>query len=134
MYKEVRNFIKIKSLFDILTKREQGTIVKKIYVYSCEYRVRRIEFFDLKGQAAARAELDKYTEVSEGFFVPTWIEVTTYDRNNAEDPLGITLNLRSIRPAKMTKALRSHLFGHPQPQGFKYVYKVVNGKWIEQAQ
>jgi hypothetical protein len=120
--------------FDILTKREQGTIVKKIYVYSCEYRVRRIEFFDSNGQVAARAELDKYTEVSEGFSVPALIKVTTYARNNAEDPLGITLNLRSIRPAKMTEALRSHLFGHPQPKGFKYVYRVVNGKWIEQAQ
>lgn len=120
--------------FDILTKREQGKIVKKIYIYSCEYRVRRIEFFDSNGQVAARAELDKYTEVSEGFLVPALIKVTTYAPHDAEDSLGITLNLRSIKPAEITEALRSHLFGHPQPQGFKQVYKVVNGKWIEQAQ
>ena len=119
--------------FDILTKREQGAIVKRIYIYSCEYRVRRIEFFDSDGQVAALAELDKYTEVSEGFLVPGLIKVTTHGRNGAEDSLGITLNLRPVKPAKITEALRRHLFGRPRPQGFKYVYKVVNGQWIEQA-
>ena len=120
--------------FDILTKQEQGVTIKKIYIYSCDYRVRRIEFFDRNGRTAACAELEKYKEVSEGFFVPASIEVATYAQDNAEDSLGITLDLKSIKPAEITKQRRNLLLSHRLPRGLKTIYRVIDGKWIEQPQ
>ncbi|MHC4426348.1 MAG: hypothetical protein ACYSYV_09650 [Planctomycetota bacterium] len=120
--------------FDILEKRERGVTTKKIYIYSCEYQVRRIEFFDQEGQAVASAELGKYKEVSEGFSVPALIRVTTHAPDNAEDSLSITLDLKSIKPAEITERRRELLFKRRPPRGFKHVRKIVNGKWIEEPQ
>ena len=117
--------------FDILTRRDRGAVTKKIYVYSCEYQVSKIELFDSKGQVAACAELDSYEEVSEGFYVPAWIEVTTFTQDEARDPLTITLRLKSIASSKEWPGV---IFKRPPPRGFKNVGGVVNGKWIEQPQ
>lgn len=120
--------------FDILTKQEQGVVTKKMYIYGCDYRVRRIEFFDAKGQVVARAELEDYREVSNGFFVPAVMRVTTWGRDHTEDSLSITLNPGSIKPVKITEPLRKNLFERRPPQGFKHVSRIVNGKWIEEPQ
>jgi hypothetical protein len=117
--------------FDILTKRERGLITKKIHIFSCDYRVRKTEFFDTKGRAIASAELDRYKEVSEGFFVPALIKVTTFARNDDEDPFSITLNLTSIKSYKKWPSL---LFERREPKGFKHVGRIANGKLIEQPQ
>ncbi len=117
--------------FDILTRRDRGAVTKKIHIYSCEYQVSKIELFDTKGQVAACAELDSYEEVSEGFYVPAWIRVTTYTQDEARDPLTITLKLNSIKSHEKWADI---IFKRPLPKGFKNVGVVVNGKWIEQPQ
>ena len=117
--------------FDILTRRDRGAVTKKIYIYSCECHVSKIELFDSKGQVAARAELDSYEEVSAGFWVPAWIQVTTFTQDEARDPLTITLRLKSIQASKKWPGI---IFKRPPPRGFKNVGVVVNGKWIEQPQ
>jgi len=120
--------------FDILSKREHGVITKKIYVYSCDYRVRRIEFFDSKGRPVAGAELDKYEEVSDGFFVPSVIEVTSQGQKT-EDSFSITISLQSIKPAEITEQRRTALFRRQDnPRGFKHVRQIIGGKWIEEPQ
>jgi len=120
--------------YDIIAQHRQDVVIKKIYVYSCDYRVRKIEFFNRDGQAVAGAELDKYKEVSDGFFIPSLIKVTTYARDTGESSFSITLDLKSIKPATITEPLRNILFKHTPPRGFKNVYRIVNGKWIEQNQ
>jgi len=120
--------------FDVLTKQEQGVITRRIYVYSCDYRIRKIEFFGADGRVAARAELDDYREVSNGFFVPATIKVATQGRDRKEDSLNITLNPGSIKPVEMAEAQRKYLFERRPPQGFKHVNRIVNGKWIEEPQ
>ena len=120
--------------YDIIAKREHGVVIKKIYVLSCDYRARRIEFFNRDGQAVAGAELDRYKEVSDGFFIPSLIKVTTYARETGKSSFSITLDLKSIKPATITEPRRIALFKLPQPRGFKNVYRIVNGKWIEQDQ
>lgn len=120
--------------FDILIKKERGVTVKKICIYSCDYRVRKIEFFDQNGRAIANAELDRYKEVSEGFFVPTLIKVITYAPNTTEESLSFTLNLRSIKPSEFSEQRRNFLFNYKQPRGFKHIYRIVDGRWIEQSQ
>ena len=120
--------------YDIISKRQQDVVVKKIYVYSCDYRVRKIEFFNREGQVVAGAELDKYKEVSDGFFTPSLIKVTTFAQESGESSLSITLDLNSIKPATISEPRRNVLFKLPQPRGFKKVYRIVNGKWFEQDQ
>jgi hypothetical protein len=120
--------------YDILAKREHDVVIKKIYVFSCDYRARRIEFFNREGQTVADAELDKYKEVSDGFFIPSLIKVTTYAQDSGESSFSITLDLKSIKPATITEPRRNALFKLRQPRGIKNVYRIVNGKWIEQSQ
>ena len=120
--------------YDIISKRQQDVVIKKIYVYSCDYRVRKIEFFNREGQVVAGAELDKYKEVSDGFFTPSLIKVTTFAQETGESSLSITLDLNSIKPATITEPRRKLLFKHTQPKGITTVYRIVNGKWFEQDQ
>jgi len=118
--------------FDILTKRRRGVVIKKIYVYSCDYLVRKIEYFDADGQVAGVAELDKYKQVLEGFFVPAGIKIVKHADDNPEESLNITLDLKSIKPAKITDKQQNVLFNRPQPRGIKRLIRIVGGKWIEQ--
>jgi hypothetical protein len=119
--------------FDVLTKREGGVITKKVYIYACDYQIRQIDFFDSRGRPAARAKLDDYREVSQGFFVPASIEVTTEGRGGKQDAISIALSLAGIKPVKITPLQSKYLFEHRLPQGFKHIYRIVNGKWIEEA-
>jgi len=120
--------------YDIISKRQQDAVIKKIYIYSCDYRVRKIEFFNRDGQIVADAELDKYKEVSDGFFVPSLLKVTAYSEETGEITLSISLDLNSIKLEKMTEPKRNYLFKMPSQKGFTNIYRVVNGKWFKQAQ
>jgi hypothetical protein len=118
--------------FDILTKQQRGVITRKIHIYSCDYHVRKIEFFDSNGHAVARAELHNYMEVSPGFFVPTSIKVATQGRTSKQDSLSITLDLESIKPAEISEPLRHYLFERQPPRGIKHIRTLTNGKWVEE--
>lgn len=120
--------------FDVLTKRERGVVTKKIYVYSCDYLVRKIEYFDVYGQVAVVAELDKYKQVLEGFFVPASIKIIERADDNPKESLSITLDLKSIKSTKITAKQQNVLFNRPQPRGIKRVIRIVGGNWIEQPQ
>jgi hypothetical protein len=123
-----------KGPYDILTKRERGATTKKIYIFNCDYRVRKIEFFGSDGQVAAVAELDKYEQVSEGFFVPTLIKATTYSQGDREKPFTFTLELRRIRPTEIKEQQRNYLFTRRPAEGFKNVGRIVNGEWIDESE
>ena len=120
--------------YDIITKKQQDVVIKKIYIYSCDYRVRRIEFFNEDGVPVADAELDRYEEVSDGFSIPSLIKVTAYDEETGEASLTITLNLKSIKQATITGPRRKLLFKRFPQRGFQNIYRIINGKWIKQNQ
>lgn len=128
--------------FDILTKKEGGVTVKRIYIYCCEYRVRKIEYFDKDEQGIAVMELDNYKQVAEGFFVPTSIKISTFPNNaeratqNAERSGGefnLSISLDTIRPAN-EKEKKFRIVRDPNPKGFKHIYKIINGRQVEQNQ
>ena len=54
-------FLSNEGHFDILTLKTQDRIVKKIYIYSCDYRVRKIEYFYGKGSLSLVLELSNYS-------------------------------------------------------------------------
>lgn len=116
--------------YDVLAKQEDGVTTKKIHIWCCDYRARKIELFDSEGQAVASAELDRYQEVSQGFFVPALIRVTTFGKDEMEKPVTITINLTSIQPHEKWI---DRLFERPSRLApTMRVYRLVNGKLIEQ--
>jgi len=120
-------------VFDVLTKRnEQNGVIKKMYVYSCDYLVRRIEYFDANGQALVIAELGKYKEVSKGFFVPAVIKIVRRTDGDSEDSFKITLG--SVKPVNFSEKQKRLIFARPKPRGFKHIYKIIDGEMIEQPQ
>ncbi len=118
--------------FDVLTRRERGVVIKKIYIYSRDYLVKKIEYFDLQGKAMAYTELEGYREVSDGFFVPALIKIITYGQSKGKDSLNITLDLKFIGPKTITEGMQNFYFNRRPPQGFKHEYRIIGGKWIEQ--
>jgi hypothetical protein len=119
--------------FDVLTKQNRGVVIKKIHISKRGYRVGKIEYYDSNGQALALAELTDYKEVSEGYFVPASIKIIAYNQNVNAEPLGITLNLKSIKPKEFNERQKK-LFVRPPPQGFDHILKNEGGEWVEQRQ
>jgi len=120
-------------VFDVLTKRNgQGRIVKKVYIYNCDYRVFKIEYFNVDGEVMAIAELYKYKEMSEGFFVPRVIKIVTYTQEGREDSVIITL--KSVKPYKFDKKKQDVYFNRRKPKGFKHIYRIIDGHIIEQPE
>lgn len=119
---------------DVLTKQQGSTRTRKIYINNCDYLVRRIEYFDDDSRAVAVTELDKYKEISKDFFVPSVIKIVNLSEDGGEDLVSVTLNLKSIKPANFNDKQCDRLFTRPQPQGFKHIYKIVDGNIIEQPQ
>ncbi len=117
--------------FDVLTKRESGIEVKKIYINTCDYLVRRIEYFGGDdGRAIIVMELDKYEKISENFFVPGAVRIVNRAGGNKGDSVQITLG--SIKPMELTDKQRGRLFVRPEAQGLKHIYKIVDGNVVEQ--
>ncbi len=119
-------------VFDVLTRRGDRTVAgKRIHIYSCDYLVRKIEYLDMRGQAAVVAELDKYEQIRENFLVPTIVKIIQRGPSTAES-VTVTVTLTSVKSADFTDKLRSYLFSRPEPKGFKHIYRFLDGKVIEQ--
>ncbi|MHC4192546.1 MAG: hypothetical protein ACYSP9_00040 [Planctomycetota bacterium] len=118
--------------FDVLTQRDnQGGTVKKVYIFSCDYRVFKIEYFSEDGQLVADTELYKYKEVSEGCLVPRVIKIRTYDQEGRND--SIRLNLKSAKPHKFDDKKRQVIFTPPKREGYKHVYRIIDCRIIEES-
>jgi hypothetical protein len=118
--------------FDVLTKKENGVVTKKIYINTCDYSVRKIEYFNGDGRAAIVMVLGKYKEISKNFFVPGVVKIVNRAGGNKGNSVQITLS--SVKPTNFTDKQRRRLFVRPQPQGFEHIYKIVDGNTIEQPQ
>jgi hypothetical protein len=118
--------------FDILAQRsEQGLLVKKFYLSSCDYLVRKIEYFDSLGQATAVAELGRYKQLGEGFSIPTYIEIIKHGKAG-DDSVCITFNPDSVKPKDFDQKLRDLIFIRPPPKGFAHIWTYIRGHWVEQ--
>ena len=114
--------------FDVLTKRnEQAVIIKKVYIYNCDWRVKKIEYFDKNGRVIVIIELDKYRGIYENVFVPAVIKVISREKGDTENSFQITLD--SI---KFMSRQPKGLFNRGQPRGFKHIYEIIDGKMVEQ--
>jgi hypothetical protein len=117
-------------VFDVLTLcNDDGHVVQKLYIYCCDYLVRKIEFFDIYGQVTVIAEMGEYEQVSDGFYMPAEVNIIRLESEDVQDSLKITL--RSIRTVDFTENQRNRLFTRPEPRGFRHVYKISGGDIVE---
>ena len=117
--------------YDVLTcHSDSGRVLKRVYIYNCDYLVRRIEYYDETGEVSATAELSGYERLSDGFWVPKRIEIKK--RNGTSGTDSIKIRLDSVKAAKFSEKLRSRIFHRPAPSGFEHVFKVVQGSVIKQ--
>jgi hypothetical protein len=117
--------------FDILTKNSsRAGIIKKIFIYNCDYSVRKIQYLDIDEKSELVVELDKYKQVVEDFSTPSIIRISRHSEN-IEDQVKIFLSLTSIKPISISSKQRNVLFNPPKPTGFKHFFANVDGKWIE---
>jgi hypothetical protein len=115
--------------FDVLTRLENGVETKKVYINTCDYLVRKIEYLN-GGRAAVVMELDRYKEISKNFFVPGVVKIASFAGGNKGDSVQITLDI--IKPMVFTDKQREQLFVRPQEQGFKQIYEIIDSKIVEQ--
>ena len=115
---------------DVLTARdERGQTVKKVYIYSCDYTVRKIEYFSDGTEPAAILELGDYESVNGEARVPTEIKVVTASGDGIQDSFAIRLS--SVRPYEFDEASRSRFFRRLSPKGFEHIYRFIGQKIVE---
>jgi hypothetical protein len=115
-------FLSNSGTFDILTKSRQAGITRKVYIYSCDRLIRKIEYLDTNGKVLVVAELNGYRPVSQVFQVPSIIKIVRHRQDGKSDSIGITLS--SIKLVHLTKEQQSQLFSRPEPTGFQHIYKL----------
>ncbi|MEJ2646807.1 MAG: hypothetical protein P8016_00195 [Sedimentisphaerales bacterium] len=115
--------------FDILTKRVQGMIIKKLHIYCCDYTVRQIDYYDNSAKPTAVVKLDNYKEVAPGLYIPFSIVINSITEN-IENTFNVDIKLSSIKPA--TQRQQNFPITRPEPKGYDHIYQVINGQWIEQ--
>jgi hypothetical protein len=118
---------------DILSKYDDnGRIIKKIYIYNCDYRVRKIEYFDDNQKVVAAVELDDYRDICNGVLVPQKIHIFNFNNDGTKDSFRIKLNsikaMTECYPGKQQKIL----FSRPEPRGFEHIYKISGGEIVEE--
>ena len=107
---------------DILTlKKDDGTLVKRVFINACDYLVERIEYFDSEGLLKAAADLSDYTAGEQGLNVPSAIEVTQYQYGIPEG--SVEIELKHVRPF-VPQAKHKRLFQRPEREGFEYMYQL----------
>jgi hypothetical protein len=120
--------------FDILTRRNgAGRLVKRVYVYACDYLVHKIEYFDDRQKVAAVAELGQYKPVAGSFTVPTRVRVSTIGPTKQQDSIMITLtSLTSMKDKPFNEAQKRVFFNPPGRDNFKHMYALTGGRWVRQ--
>jgi hypothetical protein len=117
--------------FDVLTKADSnGRVVKKVYIYCCDYLVRKIEYYGKDDKPALIAELDRYRRLKDDFYVPVSIKLTTFDSKGNENFFKMTFGTPKLY--EFSDKQLNALFGRPKPRGFKNVYRMVDGEAVEQ--
>ncbi len=118
-----------KGAYDILVRRDEaGRPVRRVHVYSCDYAVHKIEYFDARGKTIAVAQLGDYETVGEGFRVPTKMHVVSTAPDGRKDTMEITLH--GVKTTKLNDRQRQFLFAPPDSGRFENFYRYEAGRWV----
>jgi hypothetical protein len=117
--------------YDILTRNDKaGRPTKRVYVYACDYDVRRIEYLDETGAIVGRARLMGYQPVTEKFAIPTRIDATLTQANGSEDRMEIDLNPPKVK--EFSEPQRAYMFTPRGKERAEQVFRYRDGRWVPQ--
>ena len=94
--------------------------------------VTKIERFDDSGDIYLKAEFAGYEKTTEGFFTPSRIKIVAVSEEGSEDSVEITLS--SVKTTELSSQQLQRLFVRPLSRGFNHIYRVIDGKAVEQEQ
>ncbi|MBN1803959.1 MAG: hypothetical protein JW837_01790 [Sedimentisphaerales bacterium] len=115
--------------YDILMEQDdKGNVLKRLYVYACDYLIHKIEYLDAFGTPEVIAELDRYTEVVEGFKVPELILISRITDDQTESA---KISLSNTKEFPITPQRARILFNPPDSEGFKNKRELINGQWVD---
>ena len=119
-------FLSKEGAYDVLAKKNsEGAVIRKMYVYNCDYLVRKIEYFDANEQAVIVAELGEYKKVSKDFFVPGVIKISRCIDNKDEGPIAVSFTIELAEQTSFMEKQREMIFRRPEPDGFKRVLEIT---------
>jgi hypothetical protein len=119
--------------FDILTLNDaQERLLKRVYIYACDYLVRKVQYFGVDGEIVATVQLDDYRVVGERFQVPTRIYLTAAGADDREDSLYIDLGTPRVRELSPRAQQRVFVRAGDEMERFEHVYRHITGQWIEE--
>ncbi len=119
--------------YDVLTRLNvAGRPARRLYIYSCDYLVHKMEHFGPDGRVVATAELEQYKPVVGSFQVPTRIHVTTLDRAGQEDTIDIQLSTPREMEFSPEARERAFMRNPADTRRFEHVYRLENGYWVSQ--
>ncbi len=127
---------------DVLIRRDStGRMVKRLYIYACDYSVRRIEYFDGRGKVVAVAQLRNYKPVEEGtgsstakervrepFDVPTRIDIVATGPEGQKD--SVVMDIRSVTTTRFNERQRQSFFNPPPADRYENIYHWEDGQWV----
>ena len=118
-------------VFDILTQIDgSARLRQKIYVYCCDYTIRKVEYFDVNEELAAVVKMDKFKEFSTDLTAPTRINIIT--SREAEPFVEIYIRLSVLEPIELNEKQQQRLFVRPPTRRFNNIYRIINGRAVEQ--
>jgi hypothetical protein len=115
---------------DVLTMHnDAGQTVKKVYIYNCDYRIKRIEYFSEGAAPVAFVELNDYEMVADDKWVPTVINIAKVNPDGTEDSFLISFS--SVKPYEFDET-QGRFFVRRPPKGFEHIYRVYGKELIEE--
>ncbi|MBN2133007.1 MAG: hypothetical protein JW741_26135 [Sedimentisphaerales bacterium] len=124
--------LKNKGPFDILTRcDEAGRPTQRVYVHACDYRVRKIEYFNEHGDVVATTAMADYKQVGEEFSVPAQIKATLTGPDGLKDSMEIELSSMGAR--EISQAQRDRMFVPRGRERAEHVYRYEDGRWVPES-
>jgi hypothetical protein len=118
--------------YDVLwLHNEDGVLSKRVYIETCDYVPVKIEYFDAGGKLIGGAEFTKFRKLAEEDYIPMKIRIFTAAGQGKEDSASITLV--SAGPTRLNEQQKNRLFQRPAPLGFTHIYRIIDGKAVEQG-
>ncbi|MDD5458941.1 MAG: hypothetical protein PHF37_06085 [Phycisphaerae bacterium] len=114
--------------FTVLAKlAKDGTIIKSVTIDNCNRSVRKIDYFDSKGELTALAEMDDYRQVGDNLIVPRLIKII----NKAGAKFELNIKLGNIKETRFNEQQEKKMFNPPNSSDYENVYRIMGDKLVE---
>lgn len=116
-------------VFYVIEEKAGGEVLRRIYIYRCDGRVRKIEYC-AEGKVRHVAEVE-YVKAFKEVSVPSLIRISNINASEKKDTIEIRFN--SAKSYEFSEARRKIFFKRPtNMKGYKEVYRLVDGELVKE--